>query len=42
MDVGLVSMCFGQGNMSESNSRPARVEGGEVENSYCLLKAVLL
>lgn len=41
MDVGLVSMCFGQGNMSESNSRPARVEG-EVENSYCLLKAVLL
>ena len=27
MDVGLVSMCFGQGNMSESNSRPARVEG---------------
>lgn len=28
MDVGLVSMCFGQGNMSESNSRPARVEGG--------------
>lgn len=41
MDVGLVSMCFGQGNMSESNSRPARVKG-EVENSYCLLKAVLL
>ena len=28
MDVGLVSVCFGQGNMSESNSRPARVEGG--------------
>ena len=28
MDVGLVSMCFGQGNMSESNSRPARVKGG--------------
>ena len=29
MDVGLVSVCFGQGNMSESNSRPARVEGGK-------------
>lgn len=41
MDVGLVSVCFGQGNMSKVI--PALQEWkGEVENSYCLLKAVLL